>query len=134
MMALLCVVALIDACTDQKDTKGPTFPAGQTGVVNQVFLFPTPGPGGDQITITVVAQSANGRPAEGRDVFMTTTAGRFSNGQSQISGVTDAGGQFSTTLSCDGTNASTVSALVEGFLKTVSVCSAASGATGATGP
>lgn len=132
VVALVSLGALIHACTNQSDTKGPTFPASQTGdnpTAATVLLFDSPGPGGDQVTLTLVVRSPGGQPVVGRPVFMSTTAGQLS----RTSGVTDDNGQFTSVLNCDGTNVSTVSALVENVLKTKSVCSAAAGATGATG-
>lgn len=97
MLAL--VVALGQACSDNKGPAGPKFPAGQTGtsdggVVVFIGINPNTIEPGRRAGITVVARTPNGRGIPGLHVQMSTTIGKLDD----VDGFTDADGKFVTFL------------------------------------
>ena len=127
--ALLCSTAVIASCTNQKDTKGPTFPAGQAGGVDGGLLVVVSTrvlqPGGETWIITVLVQSRAGRPVQGVTVTLVPGAAVAAGGGggggvagaaevNPASGTTDDNGRFTSTLRCTVAGNVTVAALVEG--------------------
>ncbi len=118
---LLVLAALSQACTDQSGSKGPTFPATQTGEADtssqikvQVAVNPNQIELGRRAGITVLVTNTNGRPLEGRRVQVSTSHGRLDT----VDGVTGADGKFVTFLfapcgSVTAGTAVTVTAFVE---------------------
>jgi hypothetical protein len=126
--ALLCT-AVIASCTNQKDTKGPTFPAGQAGGtdggVNVVLASRQLQPDGETFIITALVLSrTSGRPIPGVTVVLVAGAAVAAGGGggggagaaelNPASGSTDESGRFTSTLRCSVAGAVTVAALVEG--------------------
>jgi hypothetical protein len=129
-MALLCSTAVIASCTNQKDTKGPTFPAGQAGGVDggvNVVLSSRPlQPVADVWIITALVQSrTSGRPVQGATVTLVPGAAVVAGGGgagnpgaadlNPASGSTDENGRFTSTARCTVTGSVLIAALVEGF-------------------
>jgi hypothetical protein len=118
MLAL--VVALGQACSDNKGPAGPKFPAGQTGtsdsgVVVFIGINPNNVEPGRRAGITVVARTPNGRGIPGLHVQMSTTIGKLDT----VDGFTDLDGKFVTWLVVSPSEAvqtttGTVTAFVEG--------------------
>ncbi len=120
--AAVLLLGALAGCTDQSGSKGPTpstTSGGKSGgELAALTLLIQEGPGGDQFTITVVARSVAGAPLDNRQVFMSTTSGTLSRTQ----GLTDFDGRFVSVLTCGSnfTGAATVTAFVEGSVKTIS--------------
>jgi hypothetical protein len=123
--ALLLLGALVQACSDQKGSKGTSFPTGTTGNAEtsanirvQVGINPNTIELGRSAGITVLATNTNGLPLEGRLVQLTTSLGQLS----VVDGFTDAAGKFVSALRVTATDvanagsltSATVTAFVEG--------------------
>jgi hypothetical protein len=114
---LLLLGGLVQACTDQKGSKGTTFPTGVTGNADtsgeirvQVAINANTVEVGRRAGITVLVSNRNGLPLEGRLVQVSTTLGRID----QVDGFTDPNGKYSTALFCDVAGAAVITAFVEG--------------------
>ena len=125
LAALLGLGALVQACTDQKGSKGTTFPTGTTGNAEtsgsirvQVAINPNTIELGRTAGITVLVSNTNGLPLEGRLVQLSTSVGRLN----VVDGFTDAAGKFVSALrvtatdlaNAAGVTSATVTAFVEG--------------------
>ncbi len=124
LAALLGLGALVQACTDQKGSKGTTFPTGTTGNAEtsgairvQVAINPNTIELGRTAGITVLVSNTNGLPLEGRLVQLSTSVGRLN----VVDGFTDAAGKFVSALrvtASDVANAATLtSATVTAFVE-----------------
>lgn len=140
---LLVAGTLIQACSDNNGTTGPTFecaqqkggvkviaectgtPAPSTGFANtagdirvQVLVNPASITPGQRAGVTAVATNLNGQPLAGKKVQFSTDVGSLD----VVSGTTNSSGQFSTTLRISETDAANaqgktqaiVTAFVEG--------------------
>ncbi len=126
---LVLLGALLGACTNQGGSSGPSHPAGQTGGTDAGLNLTGaahPGPGADQFIITVILQSVRGRPVEGSQVTLLTTAGSLN----PPSGLTDSNGRFSSVLTCDGP--AFVEVLTEGLFLELATCGAVAPTTAPT--
>lgn len=129
LLAGLFLVAAVQGCTSQSGSKGPSHPTGQTGGTDAGLSLTAathPGPGADQFIITVILQSVNGRPVEGSQVTLLTTAGSLN----PPSGITDSNGRFSSVLTCDGP--AFVGVLTEGLFLELATCGAVAPTTAPT--
>jgi hypothetical protein len=127
LATLALVVALGQACSDNKGPAGPKFPAGQTGTSDSgVIVFVGINPNniepGRRAGVTVVARTPNGRGIPGLHVQLSTTIGKLDI----VDGFTDADGKFVSFLFIGPvealqTTSGTVTALVEGVTGSATV-------------
>lgn len=125
LAALLLLGALVQACSDQKGSKGTSFPTGTSGNAEtsasirvQVAINPNTIELGRTAGITVLATNTNGLPLEGRLVQLSTSVGRLN----VVDGFTDAAGKFVSALrvtasdvaNAAGATSATVTAFIEG--------------------
>lgn len=150
VLGLLLVAGILQACSDNNGSTGPTFecreqkggvkvlaectgsPAPTTGFANtsaeirvQVAVNPNTITPGRRAGVTVIVTNLNGQPLAGKTVKFSTDVGSLD----QVEGKTNAQGQVSTTLSITPTDAAnaqgktsaTVTAFVEGAVGTATV-------------
>lgn len=136
---LLLLGALVQACTNQSGSSGPSHPAGQTGHADttaQIRVQVSPHKAavglGEVLGITVLVTNLNGRPLEGRHVQLGITnaqAGRLT----EVDGFTDVDGKFVSFLFCETDSAPEITAFVEGATDSRTVTCGTGGTTTATG-
>jgi len=123
LAVLLVVGALLQACSNQGGSSGPSHPAGQTGtadnptqIIVRVAINPNTIELGRRAGVTVLVTNTNGRPLQGRHVQLSTSVGQLD----VVDGFTDADGKFVSALRVtaadvtSGQSSATVTAFVDG--------------------
>jgi len=115
---LLLLVGLLQACTSNDSTKGPTFPSTIAGSGQPFTVILTSSAGsvkcGSSLTITALVLSSTGLPVAAVTVTFKTSEGSISPTSAQ----TDGNGEAKTTLSA---TSSTVSGCRDGTDDSVTV-------------